>query len=103
MPRTRSVKRDMYTRSETTSAADVASEAGGLLVGLGILMTAFFPFALPLLILTFGPLLPLALVGLVLALPIVVPYWLGRLLLRAVRRRRERRPGAHQARGQLVH
>lgn len=93
----------MHTRSEATSAADLAGEAGGLLAGLGILTTALFPFALPLLILTFGPLLPLAVVGLVLALPILVPYWLGRLLLRALRRRREPRPVGHQQRGQLAH
>jgi nitrate/nitrite transporter NarK len=78
----------MHTRSETTSPADVAGEAGSIMAGLGIITVQFFPFALPLLILAFGPLLPLALVGLVLAVPILVPIWLGRLALRALRRQR---------------
>jgi hypothetical protein len=85
-----------------TSSADVAAEAGSIVAGLGVLTNALFPFALPLLILTFGPLLPLALVGLVLALPIVLPIWLGRLALRALRRRRGARPFGHQPRGRLA-
>jgi membrane protein implicated in regulation of membrane protease activity len=82
----------MDTRSESTSPADLASAAGGLIVGLGTLTVAFFPFALPLLVLVIGPLAVLALAGLMLALPIVLPLWLGRLALRALRRRREARP-----------
>jgi hypothetical protein len=92
----------MHPRSEVTSSADLAGEAGGLLVGLGVVTTALFPFAVPLLILTFGPLLPLAVLGLVLVLPILLPYWLGRLLLRALRRHPKGPAVAHRPRGQLA-
>jgi membrane protein implicated in regulation of membrane protease activity len=74
----------------TPSATDVAAEVGSLSTGLGILTFTFFPFALPLLILTFGPLLPLAVAGLLLAAPFVLPVWLWRL----ARRRRSRARGA---------
>jgi hypothetical protein len=82
----------MDTYSESPSAADIAGEAGGLIVGLTTLTIQIFPFALPLLILVIGPLAVLALAGLVLALPILLPLWLGRLALRALRSRREPRP-----------
>jgi hypothetical protein len=96
----------MHTRPEVTSPADVAGEAGSIMAGLGIVTVQLFPFALPLLILALGPLLPLALVPLVLAVlavPILLPLWLGRLVLRAIRGRRERRPAGHQPRGKLAH
>jgi hypothetical protein len=85
----------MDTRSESPSAADLAVEAGGLIQGLGTLTIALFPFAIPLLVLVIGPLAVLGLAGLVLALPIVLPLWLGRLALRALRRRRGARPAPH--------
>jgi hypothetical protein len=82
----------MDAHSESPSPADLASEAGGLIVGLTTLTIQIFPFALPLLILVIAPLAVLALAGLVLALPILLPLWLGRLALRALRVRREPRP-----------
>jgi hypothetical protein len=75
----------MDTRAESPSPADLAVEAGGLIQGLGTLTIALFPFAIPLLVLVIGPLAVLALAGLVLALPILLPLWLGRLALRALR------------------
>jgi hypothetical protein len=80
----------MDTRSESPSPADLAVEAGGLIQGLGTLTIALFPFAIPLLVLVIGPIAVLALAGLVLALPILLPLWLGGLALRALRGRRER-------------
>lgn len=77
----------MDTRSESPSPADLAVEAGGLIQGLGTLTIAIFPFAIPLLALVIGPLAVLGLAGLVLALPILLPLWLGRLALRALRGR----------------
>lgn len=56
-----------------------------LIVGLTTLTIQFFPFALPLLILVIAPLAVLALAGLLLALPILLPLWLGRRVLRALR------------------
>src|ERR687896_2687822 len=91
--------RGMDTRSESPSPADLAVEAGGLIQGLGTLTIALFPFALPLLVLVIGPLAVLALAGLVLAIPILLPLWLGRLALRAVRDRRGRRPAPHHPGG----
>jgi hypothetical protein len=85
----------MDTHSESPSPADLAGVAGGLIVGLTTLTIQVFPLALPLLILVIGPLAVLALAGLVLAIPILLPLWLGRLALRALRRRREPRPVAH--------
>ena len=68
--------------------------------GLGILTFQLFPFALPLLVLVIGPLVPLAVVGLLLAAPVVLPIWLARAVRRARSRRRDaaaraRRAGAH--------
>ena len=77
-----------------------------LVVGLTTLTIQFFPFALPLLILVIAPLAVLALAGLVLALPVVVPVWLGRRAWRALRRERrpepEARPVVRHHRGQLA-
>jgi hypothetical protein len=85
----------MDANSESPSLGDLAGEAGGLIAGLGILTMQIFPFALPGLILVIGPLAVLALAGLVLALPILLPLWLGRLALRALRSRSERRQVGH--------
>ena len=67
--------------------------------GLGILTFQLFPFALPLLVLVIGPLVPLAVVGVLLAAPVVLPIWLVRTVRRARSRRRDaaraRRAGAH--------
>jgi hypothetical protein len=85
----------MDEHSESPSPADLAGEAGMLVVGLTTLTIQIFPFALPLLILVIGPLAVLALAALVLAIPILLPLWLGRLALRALRSRREPRPVGH--------
>jgi nitrate/nitrite transporter NarK len=85
----------MDANSESPSLADLAGEAGGLIAGLGVITVQIFPFALPLLILVIGPLTVLALAGLVLVLPILLPLWLGRLALRALRSRSERRRVGH--------
>jgi hypothetical protein len=86
----------MDEHSESPSLADLAGEAGMLVVGLTTLTIQIFPFAIPLLVLVIGPLAVLALAGLVLAIPILLPLWLGRLALRALRRRREPRPAGHR-------
>jgi hypothetical protein len=48
----------MHARNQAPTPPEVATEAGGLLVGLGIITMALSPFALP---------------GLVLALPLIIP------------------------------
>jgi hypothetical protein len=80
----------MDERTDTPSLADIAGVAGALVVGLTTLTIQIFPFALPLLILVIGPLAVLALAGLLLALPILVPLWLARKLLAVLRERRQR-------------
>ena len=67
-------------------STDVATEANGLLTGFGILTFALFPFALPGLLLAVAPLALVAMVGLVLAIPVLIPLW----VVRAVRRRATR-------------
>jgi hypothetical protein len=85
----------MDEHSESPSLADLAGEAGMLVVGLTTLTIQIFPFALPLLVLVIAPLAVLALAGLLLALPVLLPLWLGRLAVRALRSRREPRPTGH--------
>jgi hypothetical protein len=72
---------------DETRATDIADVGGAILVGLGIVTVAFFPFAVPLLILVIGPLALLALPLLLLALPLLPVLW----LFRALRRRRRAR------------
>jgi hypothetical protein len=72
----------------TPSPGDVAAEANTLLTGLGILTFQLFPIALPLLVLVIGPLALLAVVGLLVAAPLVLPLWLFRMARRAWARRR---------------
>jgi hypothetical protein len=64
-----------------------------VLVGLGVLTMALFPFALPgLLLFVVAPLILVVVVGLLLAIPLVVPIWLGQTLMRSGSRRRARPP-----------
>jgi hypothetical protein len=63
-----------------------------LLVGLGILTMALFPFALPGLLLFVAPLALVAVVSLLVAIPLVLPLWAARMLMRR-RSRRRRAPG----------
>jgi len=79
----------MRTQSAGTSSAEVATEVNGLSVGLGILTFTRFPLALPALLFVLAPLALVAVVGLVLAIPVVLPLW----LVRTVRRSRSRRRG----------
>jgi hypothetical protein len=71
------------------SSSDVATEVANLSAGLGILTIPLFPFALPALLLVVVPLALLAMVGVLLAVPFVLPLWLARVVLR----RRSHRPG----------
>jgi hypothetical protein len=77
----------MYANSSAPDPIDLASEAGGLMTGLSTLVIQLFPFAMPLLVLTVAPLAVLALAGLLIAVPIVLPLLLGRMVFRALRRR----------------
>ena len=61
-----------------------------LLAGLGILTVALFPLALPGLLLVVAPLLLVVAVGALVALPLVLPLWLVRSVVRGRSRRRER-------------
>jgi hypothetical protein len=55
-----------------------------VLVGLGILTMALFPFALPgLLLFVVPPLILVLAVGVALAVPLVLPLWLFRTLTRS--------------------
>jgi membrane protein implicated in regulation of membrane protease activity len=82
----------MDERSQSPSPAELADEVGALTTGLGIITFQFFPLALPGIVLVVGPLAVLALAGLLLALPILVPLWLGRRVLHALRGRSEPGP-----------
>jgi hypothetical protein len=68
------------------SAADTASEAAGVMIGLGVLTMALFPFALPFLLLTVAFAAPLLLLPLVAALPLAVVAGVV-LAIRRIRRR----------------
>lgn len=65
-----------------TDPKDVADQANMLTAGLGILTVQIFPFALPLLLLCIAPLLPLIVVGLLLAAIFYLPLKLVRYLTR---------------------
>ena len=73
-----------------------------VLAGLGILTMALFPFALPgLLLFVAAPLILVAVVGVLLAIPLVVPLWLFRMLRRLPKRAPERRLGGGAERNGL--
>jgi hypothetical protein len=69
-----------------TDPADVADQASALSAGFGILTVQIFPLALPLLLLCIAPLLPLIVVGLVLAAIFYLPVKLVRFLTSRKRR-----------------
>jgi hypothetical protein len=81
------------TAHETPAPSDVTMEVGNLLAGLGILTIQAMPLALPGLILLLPLVLPLLVIGLV-----ALPFW---LLSRAVRALARRVPRAE--RGQVLH
>jgi hypothetical protein len=93
----------MDERFETPSAADLAGWVGAFSAGLGILTVPLFPLALPLIVLTIAPLAVLAVAGLLLALPIILPIWLARRVLAALRRRPQPPPVRHPHGGRLAH
>ena len=73
----------MQTTAHTTPApSDVAMEASNLLGGLGILTIQAMPLALPGLVLLLPVVLPLVALGLV-----ILPFWLVYLAVRALARR----------------
>ena len=75
------------TTHETPAASDVTMEAGNVLVGLGILTFQVMPLALPGLLLLLPLALPLLVIGLV-----VLPFWLVGKAVRALARRVPRGP-----------
>jgi hypothetical protein len=72
----------MSPKRETPSAADVTTELGNVLVGLGILTMQLMPFAIPGLLLGLLLVLPLLPLGV-----LFLPLWLAWLATRALRRR----------------
>jgi hypothetical protein len=89
----------MHAQRAGPSSADLAAEANTLLTGLGIITIQIFPIALPLLLLVIAPLALVAIVGVLLAIPFVLPLWLARLVLRS----RSRRRGAAGSPGKAAH
>ncbi len=75
----------MQTTHDTPSASEVTTELSNLLGGLGILTIQVMPFALPGLVLLLPLVLPLLVIGLV-----VLPFWLLARALRALVRRTPR-------------
>ena len=77
----------MPTSQTTRSSADVAMEVTSLSAGLGIIGITLSPLMLPGLVLVLGPLALVAVAGLLLAAPLLLPIWLARIVQR--RRARE--------------
>lgn len=92
----------MDEHSEAPSTADLAGELGAIAAGLGILTIQLFPFAMPLIVLVIAPLAVLAVACLLLALPILLPLWLARRVLSALRRRPQPCRSASVTAGQLA-
>jgi hypothetical protein len=67
----------MEARRNDISPADLASEAGGMMTGLGVLSVMWVPFAVPALVMALVLVLPLLLLA-----PPLLAAW---LLVRAVR------------------
>jgi hypothetical protein len=78
----------MYAPRAARPSTDVAMEVTNLSAALGILTLPLFPFALPGLLLVVVPLALLAMVGVLLAAPFVLPFWLARIVLRSRSHRR---------------
>ena len=79
----------MQTPRQPPSSAELAVELTSLSGGLGILMVPLFPLALPgLLLFVIAPLALIAVAGVLLAIPFVLPVWLTRIVLRSQSRRR---------------
>jgi hypothetical protein len=75
----------MHSSPSQDSPADLAAWAGGLNTALGIVTFQLFPFALPMLVLTFGPLVVLALPFVLIVGIVALPIWLVRRAAAAVR------------------
>jgi hypothetical protein len=84
------------TAHETPAPSDVTMEAGNLLAGLGILTIQAMPLALPGLVLLLPLVLPLLVIGIV-----AVPFWLLYRAVRALVRHlpRGREPARHAVPG----
>ena len=79
----------MQPPRQAPSSADVAAEVTSLSGGLGLLMVPLFPLAVPgLLLFVIAPLALIAVAGVLLAIPFVLPVWLTRIVLRSRSRRR---------------
>ncbi len=100
----------MHAQGAGPSSAEVATEASSVLAGLGILTFALFPVAVPgLLLFVIAPLALVAVLGALLAIPLVLAVWLTRMVVRAARssmpsrrrsgRRAARRPLRRHRRG----
>jgi Flp pilus assembly protein TadB len=70
----------MQLEPEPPSASELADQAGSLGVGLSTLVFQLFPLAVPLLALVVAPMAVLALVGLLLTAPLLLPVLLWRWL-----------------------
>lgn len=78
----------MISPREAPSSAEVVTKVNDVLVGLGILTFTLFPFALAGIVLVVAPLVLVVVVGLLVAIPVVLPLWLARSLIRRWFRRR---------------
>jgi hypothetical protein len=82
----------MHASRPAPSSAEVTTEVTGLLVGLGVLTTALFPFALPALLLALPLVLPVAPLALgaaalwLLVRLLILPLRLAGVLVRGGRR-----------------
>jgi len=84
----------MQAARQAPSSAEVATEVNGLLAGLGILTMTLFPFALPgLFLLVVAPVLLVAVAGLLVAIPVLLPLWVARMVIRSRARRSRRSAG----------
>ena len=72
----------MDSSRSAESLSEALSELADLAAGLGILLLPLFPLALPVMALVLGPLILIGLVAAVLAIPLVPPFLLARVLLR---------------------
>lgn len=81
----------MNPRRTGPSLGELTTETNSVLAGLGILTVALFPLALPgLLLFVVAPIALVAMVGVLLATPLVLPIWLARIVLRRRSRNRAR-------------
>lgn len=78
----------MHATRTSSSSTDVTGELSAWMAGLGIITLALFPFAVPLLVLVIAPVALITVAGVLLAVPVILPVWLARVLKRTHSRRR---------------